>query len=273
VSVDDIIGSERSGESTLTRLPAPADGGSRRPTVTVVVPAMNEAKNLPHVLGRMPADIDEIILVDGNSVDDTIAVARAEWPDIKVVHQARKGKGNALAAGFAAATGDYIVMIDADGSMDPKEIPLFIAALDAGADYAKGSRFAPGGGSDDITTLRRVGNWGLNLLTNVLFRTHFSDLCYGYNAFRKSCVEVMCLPDHETKEPHWGDGFEIETLINTRVAKAHVTISEVASFEYERLHGMSNLQTFRDGFRVVRTILRERFLGRTIKIHEPEPVI
>jgi glycosyltransferase involved in cell wall biosynthesis len=272
VSVDDIIGSERSGETTLTRIPAP-DGGTRRPRVTVVIPAMNEAKNLPHVLGRMPADIDEIILVDGNSVDDTVAVARAEWPDIKVVHQTRKGKGNALAAGFEAATGDYIVMIDADGSMDPEEIPSFIAALDAGADYAKGSRFAPGGGSDDITRIRRVGNWGLNLLTNVLFRTHFSDLCYGYNAFRKSCVPVFCLPDHLDAKPAWGDGFEIETLINTRVAKAHVTISEVSSFEYERLHGMSNLQTFRDGFRVVRTILRERFLGRTIKIHEPDPVI
>jgi glycosyltransferase involved in cell wall biosynthesis len=273
VSFDDIPGSERSGETTLTRLKVP--DGVRRPRVTVVIPAMNEARNLPHVLGNMPADIDEIILVDGNSVDDTVAVARAEWPEIKVVHQARRGKGNALAAGFAAATGDYIVMIDADGSMDPQEIPRFITALNEGADYAKGSRFAPGGGSDDITRVRRVGNWGLNLLTNVLFGTRFSDLCYGYNAFRANCVAIFDLPDHldTSRGPVWGDGFEIETLINTRVAKAHVAIAEVHSFEYERMHGMSNLQTFRDGFRVVRTILRERFIGRTSPAHEPEPVI
>jgi glycosyltransferase involved in cell wall biosynthesis len=259
VSVDDILGSERSTELTVPRAPV-RPGDANRPRVSVVIPAMNEAKNLPHVLGHMPKDIDEIILVDGNSVDDTIAVAEANWPGIKIVKQARRGKGNALAAGFAACTGDYIVMIDADGSMDPREIPRFTAALDAGAAYAKGSRFAKGGGSDDITKLRMVGNWGLNFMTNVLFRTSFSDLCYGYNAFRKECVTIFALPDHaDTSGPRWGDGFEIETLINTRVAKAKVRIDEVASFEFRRMYGQSNLLTFRDGFRVVRTIMRERF--------------
>ncbi|GIM93131.1 glycosyltransferase family 2 protein [Paractinoplanes toevensis] len=259
MSVDDILGSNRTTEITVPRVPA-SSGGKRRPRVSVVVPAMNEARNLPHVLGHMPKDIDEVILVDGNSVDDTVEVARKCWPGIIVVNQARKGKGNALAAGFAACTGDYIVMIDADGSMDPREISRFTAALDAGADYAKGSRFAKGGGSDDITRLRKVGNWGLNFMTNVLFRTHFSDLCYGYNAFRKDCVPIFGLPDHtDATAPRWGDGFEIETLINTRVAKSGVRIDEVASFEFRRMYGESNLQTFRDGFRVVRTIMRERF--------------
>ena len=238
----------------------PSSRPSERPTVSVVVPARNEERNICHVLDGMPADIDEVILVDGHSSDGTIAAARRSRPDIVVVQQSRKGKGNALAAGFAAATGDYIVMIDADGSMDPAEIPSFIEALDAGAHYAKGTRFALGGGSDDISRLRDVGNKFLNGTTNLLFRTGYSDLCYGYNAFRRECLAAFALPNpHDTSvDSHWGDGFEIETMINVRVAKAGKAIQEVASFEHPRRFGESNLRTFRDGTRVLMTILRER---------------
>src|SRR6185369_9559547 len=143
---------------------------------------------------------------------------------VKVVQQQRTGKGNALAAGFEVTTGDYVVMLDADGSMNPKEIDAFVAALDAGADYAKGSRFTSGGGSDDITGLRRVGNWALTTLTNGLFRCHYSDLCYGYNAFRHECIDLFRLHPARAAGARWGDGFEIETIINTRVAQADISI-------------------------------------------------
>lgn len=244
----------------LTAAPKP----SQAARVSVVVPARNEARNIPHVLARMPSGIHEIILVDGGSVDDTVGVALRARPDIRIVQQKRRGKGNALAAGFAVCEGDYIVMIDADGSMDPGEIPRFIAELDGGADYAKGSRFISGGGSDDITATRRIGNWMLNTLTNGLFNTRYTDLCYGYNAFRQSCVTAFALPDpHDASvEAHWGDGFEIETLINTRAVRARLAISEVPSFESCRLYGDSNLRTFRDGFRVLATIIRERVRRR-----------
>lgn len=243
---------------------------AKRASISVVIPARNEALNIPFVLEGLPENIDEVILVDGNSVDDTIAVSRELYPGIVVVHQSRRGKGNALAAGFAAATGDYIVMIDADGSMDPAEIPSFVAALDGGAMYAKGSRFAAGGGSDDISRIRDIGNKALNGITNILFRTHFSDLCYGYNAFHRDCVAAFALPDaHDTTvAARWGDGFEIETLINVRVAKAKLSIAEVPSFEFERRNGESNLRTFRDGTRVLATILRERFM-RTPVVSAP----
>jgi len=241
----------------------------RRPTLSVVIPARNEAKNIPFVLERLPVGVSEVILVDGNSVDDTIAVAQQYRPDIVVVHQSRRGKGNALAAGFSAATGDYIVMIDADGSMDPTEIPDFVDALDAGADYAKGTRFAAGGGSDDISRTRDMGNKFLNGITNLLFRTKYSDLCYGYNAFRRECIAAFALPDaHDTSAPaFWGDGFEIETLINVRVAKCKLAIAEVGSFEYPRISGESNLRTFRDGSRVLVTIMRERFSRTKLADH------
>jgi len=240
-------------------MPGPVDAPPLRPRVSVVIPALNEARNLPHVFGRLPGDLHEVILVDGRSTDDTVAVARALRPDVTVIHQTRRGKGNALACGFAACTGDIIVMIDADGSTDPAEIPAFVAALVAGADFAKGSRFVEGGGSSDITPVRRAGNYGLNVLTNVLNGTRFTDLCYGYNAFWRSCLDALGLtPGGSSDEMRWGDGFEIETIINVRVARAGLTVAEVPSFERERVHGESNLNAVSDGLRVLRSIARER---------------
>ena len=228
-----------------------------QPTVSIIVPVKNEAANLREVLPRLP-HVHEVIVVDGGSVDGSVAAAREVLPDVLVVSQTRKGKGNALAAGFLAASGDVVVMFDADGSADPAEIPAFVDALVAGADFAKGSRFAAGGGSDDITPLRSLGNLGLNAVANIAFGTRFSDLCYGYNAFWRDLVPVLDLPALDLAAPAsgmlWGDGFEIETVINCRMAAAGVVIEEVGSVELSRIHGESNLRTFSDGFRVLRTI-------------------
>jgi glycosyltransferase involved in cell wall biosynthesis len=232
------------------------------PRVSVVVPALNEARNLPYVFSRLPADVHEVIVVDGHSVDDTIAVARRLRPDVRVVQQTRQGKGNALACGFEAATGDVIAMIDADGSADPDEIPQFVKALVEGADFAKGTRFAAGGGSHDITRLRSLGNLALSTLVNLCYGTRYSDLCYGFNVFWRRITPVLGLD--ATSSPAdgaarlWGDGFEVETLINVRLASAGLAVTEVPSFEHPRIHGVSNLNAFRDGLRVLRTILYER---------------
>ncbi|MER6950738.1 glycosyltransferase family 2 protein [Nonomuraea sp. NPDC000554] len=218
------------------------------PTVSVVVPAMNEAENLPHVFATLPQWIDEIVLVDGNSVDDTVAVARRLRPNVKIVTQTGKGKGDALAAGFAACTGDIIVMIDADGSTDGHEIISFVGALVTGADFVKGSRYAAGGGSDDLTFNRRFGNKVLTGIVNVMYGTQYTDLCYGYNAFWARHLDVLNLDC---------DGFEVETLMNIRAAKAGLRVHEVPSHERCRIHGESNLRAVRDGIRVLKTILRE----------------
>ncbi|MFI5613730.1 glycosyltransferase family 2 protein [Amycolatopsis sp. NPDC051903] len=229
------------------------------PRISLVIPVLNEARNLEVVLPALP-EVHQVILVDGHSVDDSVEVAKRCLPDIEVVTQSRAGKGNALACGFERVTGDVVVMFDADGSAAPEEIPLFAKTLVAGADFAKGSRFTTGGGSDDITLLRKAGNAVLNGFTNLLLRTRFTDLCYGYNAFWTDLIPTLGLPPTapgREANRQWGDGFEIETLINCRIALAGLTIAEVPSFERDRLFGTSNLDTFRDGIRVLCVILRE----------------
>jgi glycosyltransferase involved in cell wall biosynthesis len=220
-----------------------------RPTVSVIIPTLNEARNLPHVLGRLPEVITEVIVVDGHSTDETIRVAQALRPDARIILQDRKGKGNALACGFAAANGDIIVMIDADGSTDPAEIPDFIAPLADGAEFVKGSRHMTGGGSADITFVRSAGNRMFSLAVNMMFGTQYTDLCYGYSAFWRRCLpnlQITC------------DGFEVETILNVRAAKAGFRILEVPSFEQERIYGLSNLSAWKDGTRVLKAIVSER---------------
>jgi glycosyltransferase involved in cell wall biosynthesis len=220
-----------------------------KPTVSVVIPTRNEAGNLRHVFDRMPSWIDEIVIVDAASTDGTVAEALRCWPTARIVQQVGKGKGGALVQGFATATSDIIVMLDADGSTDPAEIPRFIGALRTGADFAKGTRYATGGGSADLTFSRSVGNRVLRGLVNQFWGARFTDLCYGYNAFWRRCLPELAV--HTS-------GFEIETLLAVRALQARIRVVEVPSYESERISGSSNLNAFRDGMRILRTIAAER---------------
>jgi glycosyltransferase involved in cell wall biosynthesis len=225
--------------------------------VSVLVPALNEAENLEHVLPRMPEWVHEVVLIDDHCTDNTAQVARELMPGITVVENHRPpGKGNALRTGAEAATGDMLVQVDADGSEDPAEINAFIGALLAGADYAKGSRFIEGGGTSDMPALRKWGNWALVAVVRALFRgTKYTDLCYGYNAYW-SWVAPLLLD---------ADGFEIETVMNLRAVRAGLRVFEVPSFETERIHGVGKLETFPDGWRVLTAIVRERFFAKPIQ--------
>ena len=228
--------------------PLPAQGS---PRVSVVIPTLNEERNVGWVLERLPDVVDEVILVDGRSTDDTVAVARSMRPDLRVVLETTPGKGAALRAGFAAARGEYVVMIDADGSMDPAEIVRFVDALQGGCDFVKGSRFAAGGGTADMSTIRRLGNGALRSAVNLLYRTDFTDLCYGFIGFRRERLAALRLASQ---------GFEIETEMIARAVVASLRIAEIASFEAERRHGESNLNAWRDGRRALRTLLHQRFI-------------
>jgi phosphoheptose isomerase len=231
-----------------------------RPSITAIIPALNERENLPHVLPRIPKIVDEVILVDGNSTDGTVEAAKELLPSIRIVMQDGTGKGAALRTGFAAATGDIIVMLDADGSTDPAEIPAFVHALLGGADFAKGSRFLHSAGTTDMPFHRRMGNLAFVRLVRMLYGGRYTDLCYGYNAFWRRVLPYLDLD---------GDGFEIETMMNIRALRAGLRIIEVASFEDRRVMGVGNLRTIPDGWRVLRTIWAER--RRQVINVEPEP--
>jgi len=217
--------------------------------ISVVIPAKNEARNIGWVLERLPVWIDEVVLVDGRSTDRTIEVARAIRPDVVVVQDDEPGKGAALRAGIAAATGGFVVMLDADGSMDPSEIESFVSLLYRGHDLVKGSRFLPGGGTADMSILRSVGNRALVVLGNVLFGVAYTDLCYGFAAFRRDRILSLELD---------AVGFEIETQLFLRATRQRLEVTESPSFEAPRRFGTSNLNTFRDGWRVLRAIVGER---------------
>jgi glycosyltransferase involved in cell wall biosynthesis len=233
---------------------APARKAQPKPTVSLIIPVKNEALNIAWVLDQIPACVTEIILVDANSTDATLMIAKSARPDIRIVQQEGKGKGSALRTGFRAASGEIIVMMDADGSMAPQEITHYLHYLTNGYDYVKGSRFMGGGGSLDITRLRRLGNWALMATVKALYATQMTDLCYGFVAFHRKCLPFLELSS---------TGFEVETEMTLHALRAGLRIAEVPSIEMPRRHGVSNLRTFRDGQRVLRTIIREHRHGAT----------
>ncbi len=218
-------------------------------TVSVIIPTLNEAGNLPYVLNTIPSWVNEVIVVDGRSRDDTERIAKLLRPDAKVIHELTPGKGAAMKAGFNSASGDILIALDADGSMDGAQIGAFRDALLAGADYAKGSRFCEGGGSNDITRFRRFGDGGISFLLRVLFGARYSDVTYGFIGIWADRLDALHLDS---------DGFEIETLIGIRARRARLRTTEVPCFEARRIHGISNLRALHDGFRIVRVILTER---------------
>ncbi len=243
-----IVNPRSLADDTSPRPPRHADGVPL--TVSVVIPTLDEAGNLPYVLNTIPGWVDEVILVDGRSQDDTERIARTLWPAVRVVHESRPGKGAALRAGLEAAKGDVLVAIDADGSMDGAMIGAFRDAIAAGADYAKGSRFAEGAGSADITPFRRFGDAGICFLLRVLFGARYTDATYGYFAVRADRLAWLNIDS---------DGFEVETLVGIRARRSRMAIAEVPCFETRRIHGTSRLHALRDGMRIFRTIVRERF--------------
>jgi glycosyltransferase involved in cell wall biosynthesis len=216
--------------------------------VTVLICAFDEEKNLPFVLPRIPKWIDEVLLIDGHSSDNTVAIARELLPSIRIEYQPATGKDDALQYGVSLASGDIIVTIDADGNTDPEEIPKFIEPLLNGYDFVKGSRFLKTKPLQ-MPRHRRFGNWVLHTEVNLLFRAKFTDVCSGYNAFWKKAWEKINFPED----------FGYEPLIIIRAKKAGLKITEVTTLDKGRISGESKLPSWQQGWGAFRAILKERF--------------
>jgi hypothetical protein len=236
---------------------APTEGGPRASSlettllgrVSIVIPTLNEAESIGHVLAGIPAAVGEVILVDGLSTDGTVEAARAVRPDVRVVHQTVRGKGAAIRAGVEAAKGEYIVLMDGDGSTEANQIVAFARALAGGADYVKASRFLPGAGTDDMPFHRRVGNWLFVVAARVLFGARFTDITYGYNAVRREHRDSMALEI---------DGWAQEIVTNVRMVRLGRRVAEIPAFEPRRIAGVAKLGTWSAGWDILRAMLVER---------------
>ncbi|ACZ61361.1 HAD-IIIA family hydrolase [Dehalococcoides mccartyi] len=222
--------------------------------VSVIIPTLNEEHNICCVLPRLRRvpGITEVILVDGKSTDRTVENALRLWPEIKVINQPGRGKGNAMRVGFEAACGDIVVTLDADGSLAPEELPRYIEPLFDGYQMVKGSRFCRGGGTSDMPLFRRLGNFVFTKMANLVCGCRYIDLVYGYHAFRRQILGSLCLKS---------DGFEIDTEMYIRATRKGLKVKEVPSYEAKRLEGAGKLRSFHDGARILRTILRESVHG------------
>lgn len=223
-----------------------------KPTCTnaaVIIPTLNEEKNIIEVIEKLRhLGFTNILVVDGNSKDRTAAIAKKLG--VHVITQNGSGKGDALRQAFSyyGLNGDPIVMMDADGSMNPEELFRLIETIQQGADLAKGSRFIRGGYTKDMTLIRRIGNSLFVLLVNLIWSTHYTDLCYGFAAFKREAIEKLY--------PHLKSrNFEIETEIFIKAKTLGLRVVEVPSVELPRRHGKSNLKAYKDGFKILRTVL------------------
>lgn len=226
-------------------------------TASLVIPALNEAEGIRRLLSDLPSYLDEVIVVDGGSNDGTLDVVASLCPDAIVFRQSGKGKGNAIKEGLSVATGEIVVTMDADGSMAMDDVRRMIEALLDGCDFVKGSRSMPGGGSDDFTTLRRAGNWGLTLVANVLFGAAYTDITYGFNAYwRQVVVDISSL----------SDGFQFEIQMAIRAARAGLRTQEVPCYERARVGGVSKLHPMSDGWEILKVIFGETLPRRRVKL-------
>lgn len=231
-------------------------GPNREFSVSLVIPALNEAEGIRAVLSEVPTLIDEVIVVDGRSTDGTLAVAAQVCPRAICTTQPGRGKGDALKHGLSLATGDIVVTMDADGSMSLADVPLMVDKLLDGCDFVKGSRSLPGAGSADFTPIRRLGNWALTRVANVIFGAGYTDITYGFNAYwRPMMANVDGL----------SDGFQFEIQAAIRAARAGLKTAEVPCHEHPRVGGVSKLNPIRDGWFILKVICGEALPRRRVE--------
>lgn len=228
----------------------------RNYTISVVIPCFNEEHGLKHVLDAMPAYVDEVIVVDNNSTDDTARIAREGGA--VVISEPNKGYGRAYQAGLPAATGDIIATVDGDGTYPSQDIAAIVdTLLDRNIDFVSASRF-PLQNPQAMRSRNVLGNKVLTYTFRVLYLVWIRDSQSGMWVFRRRCLEHMHLT-------HPGMGFSEEIKIEA-IQSPGVRFGEVHIAYYERI-GDTKLFTWRDGWANLWFLFRRRF-GR---VPQPAP--
>lgn len=229
------------------------------PTLTVVIPCYNERTTIAKIVATVIAGNDvtkEIIIVDDGSTDGTRDVLRTEIAPLvsKIIyHEKNQGKGAALRTGFAHATGDYVIVQDADLEYDPCEIPMLLEPLLSGkADVVFGSRFMGGRPHRVLYFWHSVGNKVLTLLSNMFTNLNLTDMECGYKIFRREVIQSITLC--ETR-------FGFEPEITAKIAKKNLRIYEVGVSYSGRTYAEGKKIGWRDGVRALYAIIRYNVWG------------
>jgi glycosyltransferase involved in cell wall biosynthesis len=230
--------------------------------VSVVIPARNEEETLPWVLrdlndtiANLPHHDFEVICVDDHSTDATATIAKQLGATV-VNNVGRRGKGRALRAGFERVNGEVIVMLDADYSHQPEELPLFLQALTGDVGLVVGSRVF--GGSDEYTHVRALGNVFLSAALGLSTRRYLSDALNGYKAFRR---------DVFTDFTYTSTAFEIEIELIANALRKGYRVVECSSHERVRAGGEMKSKVIRHGTRFLLRIIWEGLRG--VKVATP----
>lgn len=223
--------------------------------ISVIIPAFNEEQTIGDVvrgalgaLGSLGVAA-EVIVVDDGSTDATARLARVAGA--KVLRQPHAGKGLAVRSGLAGAKGETLVLMDADGQDLPAELPGMISAFrSSGADLLSGSRFLGVFRDAGISRLDSLGNRLLTMLANLLHGTRLTDLNGSFRILRKEAFRSVI----------WScEGFEVESEMILRAARAGLKVIEVPVTRERRLGGVRKFRRWSDGLRILRAILKVRF--------------
>ncbi len=221
--------------------------------LSIIIPCYNEVGTIRTIVDRVrsaPVQNKEIIIVDDCSIDGTRDILREITPlvDQIIYHDANQGKGAALRTGFASATGDIVIVQDADLEYDPNEYPKLLAPIERGqADVVFGSRFAGGDAHRVVYFWHMVGNKFLTLLSNMCTNLNLTDMETCYKAFKREVIQGIVIEENRF-------GFEPE--ITAKVSKLDVVIYEVGISYYGRTYKEGKKIGWRDGFRALYSIFK-----------------
>lgn len=224
--------------------------------VSVIIPAYNEAGTLREIVAKVmavslsPHEM-EVIVVDNNSTDDTFAIATS-LPNVRVLQEKQPGKGAAVRAGFAAATGDILLIQDADLEYDPLDFPELIAPLLAGeADALVGIRTPTETTKHVWSFLYFLGNFAITFASNILYGAKIPEYTGGYKVFTKQAVELVTVRSHD---------FAYEHELVCKILKRGMRVAHLPIRYYPRDYTEGKKINWRDGFKILWAVLKHRFV-------------
>lgn len=234
-----------------------------RRTVTLFMPTLNEGEGMKQILPRIKKEwCDQILVADGNSTDDTVAVAKQFGCDVIV--QSKKGIRHAYLEGYPLIRGEIVITFSPDGNCIPELIPTLIEKMNQGYDMVVCSRYKRGAKSDDDDIMTGFGNWVFTNTINLLHRGPYTDAMGIYRAYRTKLFyelgldqESAYLPERVTRTV-----IGIEPLLSVRAAKKGCKIAEIPGDEPARIAGIRKLQAFRWGIAYMLQVFREVYYWR-----------